>query len=165
MSDLFKILCQDETDLGLFGICDDKPHQRAYIDNSDGQKWTAVISNKFNRKIVFTALDNSIEFNKANGKSESRCEGILTYEETIIFIEIKERTGDAKTWARKADTQLRNSISIVLAKVDLDIFTNKKAYICNRHQKNLNESHAVRTKKFQNETGFILRVDKRINIE
>ncbi len=165
MSDIFRTLCQDVTNGHRFGLCDDRRHQRAYIDEIDGQKWTAVVDNRHNRKIEFTSLDNCIEFNKANGKGESRCEGMLTFEDTIVFVEMKERRGDAKKWAKKTDDQLRNSILIVEAKVNLDQFIVKKAYICNRHQKNLNESHAVRAKKFQEETGYVLRVENRINID
>lgn len=165
MSDIFRALCQDVTTAQKFGLCDDLPHQRAYIDEFDGQKWIAVVYNYFGREIVFTALDNCIEFNKPSGKGESRCEGMLTYEDTIIFVEIKERTGDADTWAKKADDQLRNSIKIVQAKVKLSAFLIKKVYICNRHRRNVNESHAVRAKKFQQDTGYILRVETRINID
>lgn len=165
MSDIFKTLCQDITQSHRFGICDDVRHQRAYVDEIDGQKWTAVVDNGYNREIVFTALDNCIQFKKANGKDESRCEGMLTYEDTIIFVEIKERIGKASVWAKAADDQLRNSILIVEAKVNLDAYPTKKAYICNRHQRNLNESHAVRTKKFLHDTGYILRVENRIKID
>ena len=152
------------TNASKFGICDDKPHQRAYIDEIDGQKWTAVVQNLHRRKIVFTAIDNCIEFNKANGNKERRCEGMLTFDDTIVFIEIKERKGDAKTWAKKADDQLRNSIRIIQEKVNLDLYPVKKAYICNRNQINLNKSHAVRSKRFQQETGYILRVEKELQL-
>lgn len=165
MSDIFKPLYQDITNSRNFGICDDKPHQRAYIDEIDGQRWTAVVRNHYGRQIVFTAIDNCTEFNKANGSKEIRCEGILTFDDTIVFVEIKERKGDAKTWAKKADDQLRNSIRIIQARVNMNAYVVKKAYISNRHQKNLNESHAVRAKRFQQETGYILRVENRINID
>ena len=164
MSDVFKPLYQDRSNKKYFGICDDIPHQRAYLDEIDGQKWTAVVHNDHEQEIAFTALDNCIEFNKANGHKESRCEGVLTHNETIIFVEIKERKGDASSWAKKADAQLRNSIAIVETRISLASFTTKKAYICNRLQRNTNESHSVRAKKFLEDTGYILRVENRVKI-
>lgn len=165
MSHIFNTLCEDKTSEKLFGICDDKPHQRAYIDTQDGRKWIAVINNDIRHSITFTALDNCIEFNKANGKKESRCEGILTYGETIIFVEAKERKGPAKTWAKDADKQLRNSIRLIESKVNLDLFSIKKAAITNRQQRGLKEKYSVRMKQFMEQTGYILLINNRINIE
>ena len=90
---------------------------------------------------------------------------MLTYTDTIVFVEIKAITGDAKMWAKKADDQLRNSIKILQAKVNIHAFPNKKAYICNRHQRNINVSHAARIKKFKEDTGYTLRVENRITID
>jgi len=165
MSYIFKTLCQDETDDRRFGICDNIPHQRAYIDSLDGRKWIAVIQNDARQSVTFTALDNCIEFNKVNGKKESRCEGILTYGETIIFIEAKERKGDAQTWAKIADKQLRNSITLIEAKINLDLFPIKKAAITNKLQNGAKEKHSVRIKKFYEETGYILRINNRIIVD
>jgi hypothetical protein len=165
MSHIFKSLCQDETDARKFGICDDKPHQRAYIDTEDGRKWIAVIQNDERKSITFTAFDNCIEFNKTNGKKESRCEGVLTYSDTIIFVEAKERKGDAQTWAKDADKQLRNSIKLIEAKINLNIFSIKKAAICNKLQKGLINKHSVRMKQFLDETGYVLIISKRLSIE
>ena len=165
MSHIFKALCQDETSVKRFGICDDIPHQRAYVDVTDGRKWIAVIHNDVRRSVTFTALDNCIEFNKANGKKEKRCEGVLSYDETIIFLEAKERLGNASTWAKDADTQLKNSIKLIEEKVNLDLFLIKKAAICNGLQRGFNQKHSVRIKQFMDETGYILLINNRITIE
>lgn len=165
MSDIFRELCQDTTQNNRFGICDDEPHQRAYLDMVDGQKWMAVVENVQRYEVTFTALDHCIEFNQADGKKESRCEGILTYNETIIFVEIKERSGVAKTWAKDADKQLRNSISIIESKLNLGAFPQKKAAIANRLKRKLNEKHSVRMKQFLEETGYVLRVNYRIILD
>jgi hypothetical protein len=165
MSDIFKILCQDVTQAKNFGICDDKPNQRAYINTDDGEKWMAVVKNDTRQEITFTALDNCIEMRKANGKMESRCEGAITYNNTIIFLEIKKRTGDASTWAKDADKQLRNTISSIEAKIDLKDFPIKRAAITNCLQRRSNEKHTVRMKKFQEDTGYILRVENRVILD
>jgi len=165
MSDIFKTLCQDVTNERRFGICDDKPHQRAYIKIEHDLSWIAVIKNNGRQIVTFTAIDNCIEFNKGNGKKESRCEGVLTYAETIIFIDAKERKGDAKTWAKDADKQLRSTIALIESKVNLDAFTEKKAAITNRLQKGSREKHTVRMKQFLEQTGYVLRVDNRIIID
>lgn len=165
MSDIFQVLCEDVTNNTHFGICDDKPHQRAYIDTEDGKKWMAVVQNDSNQEVTFTALDNCIEFNKATGKKESRCEGVLTYNNTILFIEIKERSGNAKSWAKDADDQLRNSITLIESKINLDKYINKRAAIINRLQTRSNEKHTVRMKQFKEETGYVLRVNYRIVLD
>lgn len=165
MSEIFKRLCQDTTQEKIFGICDDIPHQRAYLDLVEGRKWMAVVQNDLKHVVTFTALDHCVEFNKANGQKEKRCEGILTYEDTIIFVEIKERTGDAKTWAKDADKQLRNSIRLIHSKLNLDEFTKKRASITNRLQTKSNEKHSVRMKQFLEQTGYVLRVNNRIILD
>lgn len=165
MSDIFKALCQDITQERRFGLCDDRPHQRAYIDTLDGRKWMAVFHNDARREVTFTALDHCIEFRKANANMEKRCEGIITFSDTIIFVEIKERTGDAKTWAKDADKQLRVSIALIEAKVNLDAFPDKRAAITNRLQNKSNEKHSVRMKQFLEQTGYVLRVNNRIIID
>lgn len=35
--------CKDESRNKLFGLCDDRPGKRAYIDEIDGAKWIAVV--------------------------------------------------------------------------------------------------------------------------
>jgi len=165
MSDIFRILCQDITDAKRFGICDDKPHQRACIDTIDGRNWMTVIENDLRHDVTFTALDNCIEIRKDNGKMESRCEGIITYNYTIIFLEIKDRTGGANTWAKDADKQLKTSIALIELKVDLGNFLSRKAYISNRIQRGSKQNHPVRIKQFLEQTGYILRVNSSIVTE
>jgi|SRR5581483_6315264 len=165
MSDIFKALCQDVTDEKFFGICDDKPHERAYLDTEYPNKWLATVQNKSKKEITFTALDNCIEMRGIDGKMSSRCEGLLTYNDTIIFVEAKERDGDSGTWAKKADGQLRISIDNLKTKVDLSGFKNKRAAITNRKQNRFNKKHSVRIKKFFEDTGYILSVDSRITID
>lgn len=167
MSYISETLCEDVTQARRFGICDDKPNERAYVDGNknNGDKWMAVVQNDNRKKVIFTALDHCIEIRKANGNMEKRCEGVITYDDTIIFIEIKERTGDAQTWVKDADKQLRNSISLITSKINLDRYSIKKASITNRLRTRSKEKHSVRMKKFLEETGYILRVDNRIIIE
>ena len=165
MSDIFKLLCQDITQEKKFGICDDIPNHRAYVDLNNGSKWMTVVQNNSMLPVTFTALDNCIELRGTDGKMESRCEGIITYGNTIIFIEIKERTGDSKTWAKDADKQLRATISSIKSKINLDSFETKRAAITNRLQSRSKEKHTVRMKKFLEDTGYLLSVDNRIKIE
>ncbi len=165
MSDIFKLLCQDTTGERKFGICDNKDHERAFIDVADGRNWMAVILNDNRYEATFTAIDNCIEIRRPNGRLESRCEGAITYNNTIIFLEIKERLGPARAWAKDADDQLRITISSIESRIDLDDFTIKKAAITNRLRGNLTEKHTVRMKKFQEDTGYILQVAYRINLD
>ena len=165
MSDIFKALCQDTCNERKFGICDDRPHQRAYIDTNEGAKWIAVINNPERISVTFTAIDNCIELRTAENKMEDRCEGVLTYENTIIFIEAKERKSKkTKDWAKVADEQLRSTILSLSAKVALDAYANKRAAICNRLRTKNIEKHSVRIRKFYDETGYTLSVKNHIKI-
>jgi hypothetical protein len=165
MSYISETLCEDITRDKRFGICDDNPHQRAYININDGSKWMAVVQNENRKEVIFTALDHCIEMRRANGKMESRCEGVITCDDTIIFVEVKERIGDARTWVKEADKQLRNSISLIESRINLDKFPIKKASITNRLQRGSKQKHSVRMRKFLEDTGYVLRVDNRIIIE
>ncbi len=165
MSHVFKSLYEDSTDFRRFGICDDRPHQRAYINTNDGGKWIAVVSNNYRKPIVFTAFDNCIEFRTKANKLESRCEGAITYENVIIFVEAKERKGKTGDWAKDAEDQLKATIESVSKRVDLDFFQIKRAAICNKLRTKNNEKHTARIKKFLKDTGYILTVDNRIIID
>jgi len=165
MSHIFSSLCQDQTNEPIFGIKDDNNHERAYLDYGNGRFWLATIENTSRYEVIFTALDNCIELRKANGHLESRCEGMLTYNDTIIFVEIKARTGDMKTWAKDADKQLRNSIALIESRVNLDTFTVKRAAISNSLMRRLGEKTTERIKRFKNETGYILTIDYRIRLD
>lgn len=48
--------------------------------------------------VTFTAIDHCIETLRADGSMDKRCDGVLTYGTTVIFVELKERGGKGNGW-------------------------------------------------------------------
>lgn len=166
MSTIFESLCEDITIERFFGICDNRSGERAYINTDPRQHsiWSATIQNKTRKQITFTALDKCIEIPRGDGKMSKRCEGVITVENTIIFLEVKERRDKASTWAKDAEALLKMTIENIEKRIDISLFENKYAAITNRLQRN-QEKHSVRMKKFFEETGYILHINHRVAIE
>src|SRR4051812_22727641 len=90
--------CQDNSDKKLFGLCDSQIGERAYLDESDGSKWIAVVINEDKYGTTFTAIDNCIETKRDDGEIDKRCDGFLSYNSTVIFVELKERNTFGNEW-------------------------------------------------------------------
>jgi len=154
--------CQDYSNKKLFGLCDDKPEKRAYLDEDDGEKWIAVVVNDDKFEVTFTAIDHCIEIKREDGKMAKRCDGFLFYDSTIVFVELKERDALRNAWVLDGEKQLRSSISYFIATEYSGQFTQRKAYISNSEHPKFKESQTRRMEQFLDETGFVLRVENRI---
>lgn len=126
--------CQTHTAEKKFGICDDssKPKDPAYIDTKNGKIWIAVVINKKMFKVTFTVIDNCIEIKRADGKMEKRCDGMLTFNSTVIFTELKVRAAAGNARVKDGEQQLRASIAYFKTTNGEEAFTKKMAYIANR---------------------------------
>ncbi|TWV15132.1 hypothetical protein FQ707_02115 [Bacteroidaceae bacterium HV4-6-C5C] len=130
----FTPLCQTENIRNKeFGICDDEDINNktpAYIDKIDPKKWIAIIKNTTGKSLNFTAIDNCVEIRKENGDMDNRCDGMLTNEENIVFIELKDQQ---KNWVQHAvDKQLQTTIDHFKANYDITKYKHKRAFACNR---------------------------------
>ncbi len=161
----FEEKCLSKTDKKLFGLCDDRPQNPAYIDETDGKKWIAVVKNEHTYEVSFVAVDNCINIKKNDGKMDSRCDGLLFYEETIIFVELKKRKGSKSAWIREGEAQLRTTIGCFEKTEKSSQFEKKKAYIANSKSPQFRSTQNVRMQKFYEETGYILRIVNRINLD
>jgi hypothetical protein len=165
----FDECCQSKTNKLKFGLCDDSllPQAPAYIDCdiiNEQTKWIAIVENTNNIEITFTAIDNCIKIRRANGEMDNRCDGMLTYQNNIIFVELKERNYRNKIWIDEGDQQLRKTISVFVANYDLADYKSKKAYIANRKKPYFQYSHKDQMQKFRNDTGFRLIIEQSIKI-
>ncbi len=156
--------CQTHSSRKKFGLCDDPPPAKnpAYIDEANGAKWIAVVINDYEYYCTFTAVDNCIDVRKPSGKPDKRCEGILSYNDTVIFVELKERGALGSDWVKTAEEQIRVTIGHFEGTDAAAEFTKKKAYIANSEQPKFKESQTARMEKFAEETGYILRIVNRI---
>jgi len=162
----FDANCQSQTNQPKFGLCDDPPplENPAYIDTNDCSKWIAVVKNNQEIEVIFTAIDKCIEILRSDGKMDSRCDGMLTYNNSIIFVELKTRKSTNGVWVGKGEEQLKNTISVFIANHDLAIYKSKIAYIANNKKPNFQSSQITRMNRFKDKTGFRLIIQNTIEI-
>jgi len=134
--DFFNVSCQDpEISDVLFGICDDQSHSRAYINTDEQSKWIATVKNIKNKKLIFTAIDKCV-IKDGEETERGRCDGMLTSNEHIYFIELKE---GAREWKIKAIAQLESTIQFFIANHDINNYTHKKAFACHKRRRHFQE--------------------------
>lgn len=159
--------CQTYSNKKRFGLCDDPApaSNPAYIDEADGAKWIAVVENDDRYSVTFTAIDNCIEILNAAGKMDKRCEGMLTYDTTVIFVELKQRGAKGNGWVTDAELQLKNTI-LHFENTELsENYSKKRAYIANSEHPKFKSSQISRMENFFTDTGYILRIEARIRLE
>ncbi|MGB3419006.1 MAG: hypothetical protein WBA52_00975 [Dolichospermum sp.] len=162
----FDANCQSQTNQPKFGLCDDPPPSKdpAYIDTVDRSKWIAIVENNQEIEVIFTAIDNCIEIRRSNGKMDNRCDGMLTYNNNIIFVELKERKYRNSEWIEEGENQLRKTIAVFVNHNNLAIFKSKKVYIANRKKPQFQYLHKDRMQKFRTDTGFRLIIQNAIKV-
>lgn len=160
-------ICQTSSNCKLFGLCDDPPpaSNHAYIDENDGKKWIAVVVNDNIHNVTFTAIDNCIVITRPDGKPDKRCDGVLTYNSTVIFVELKQRGAIGNAWVTDAEKQLRTTIGHFELEDDAEDYNNKKAYIANSEHPKFKESQTRRMEQFFDDTGYVLRIENRIILQ
>lgn len=119
----------------LFGICDDQNGAKAYTDVDDDTKWVATVINKKKMELVFTAIDACvIKGNEYKGRG--RCDGMLTSNEHIFFVELKDQISG---WRPHALNQLESTIQFFLENNSLAAYRHKKAFACNKKHSHFQE--------------------------
>jgi len=156
---------QQVTNKKLFGLCDNPPPTQtpAYLDEKNGSKWIAVVDNEYKFEVLFIPVDNCIEIRKNDGKMDNRCDAFLSYNSTIIFVELKQRLGSE--WIREGDKQLRSTIKHFEQTEESTNFNIKRACIANSKKPKFRTSQTIRMNKFYKDTGYILRIENRILLE
>ena len=158
--------CQETTNAELFGLCDDAPPsiEPAYInyDRISQSAWIAEVEDKALLDVTFTAIDNCIEIKRADGTDESRCDGFLTYDNTIIFVELKDRM--SRGWIAKGLNQLVVSIANFEASHGFEKYNNKRAHIANLQRPFFESGFQAIIDEMKKANGFILEVQRKIQI-
>lgn len=140
-----------------FGLCDDQPpvSNPAYIDENDTEKWIGIIDNTVEREIIFNAIDNCIDVRRPDGSMDSRCDGVLSYNNNLIFVELKEREGGQ--WLKKGREQLTATINRFRQECDISEFSDIEGYVCNSLRPRAHLGQTENIQKFKDDTGFILK--------
>lgn len=165
MLNFFEKRCQQNSKQRRFGICDRDDLNPAYLDESNGSDWVAVVENEYVETVCFTAIDNCIELKNTDGTMKRRCDGALSYSKTVIFVELKDRKIKGAEWIKVGEQQLRSTITSFEKTDEAETFTIKKAYVANKAKPIYRDSQMARMAKFKNETGYTLRIENRIKIE
>lgn len=129
--------CQEALNNSIFGLCDDNDGTKAYTDTDTENKsnWIATVENKSQKEIIFTAIDKCvIKDNEYCGRG--RCDGMLTTDEHIYFMELKNR---AKSCINAAIEQLESTINFFIEENDMAAFRYKKAFVCNKKHPHFQE--------------------------
>lgn len=150
-----------------FGICD-RPApaaEKAYIAEKQGQDLIAAVDNYYQIKVNFVPVDHCIELRRPSGVMDNRCDGCLFYEDTIIFVELKQRKGKGSQWVKEAEQQLRSTITHFERQDEARNFHTKKACIANSEKPFFRIGQAERMERFYIDTNYILKIESRIKIE
>lgn len=164
--DFFNTQCKSYSSEKRFGLCDDPPSSTnpAYIDETNGEKWIAVVENHYGQEIDFVAIDKCITIKRDDNTDAQKCDGMLYFDKTIIFVELKDRKDKPKSWKDEAENQLKETIAFFEKQTEAQLYKNKKAYICNKAIPKENIKNQVRMNKFFDETGYNLEIKNRIDI-
>lgn len=88
---------------------------------------------------------------------------MFTYDRTINFIELKDR--NSGRWLGKARDQLGITIQTYKANVGFAKFDRYFAYISNKQRPYFKAANTAIAEQFEDETGFVLKVDHIIKIQ
>lgn len=167
MSNFFQKRHIKKTRQARFGICDvpPPPHCPAYIDLLNGKNWIAVIENNRKEEVSFIPIDNCISLKTSAKKTAKRCDGMLYYKSTVIFVELKEIKARDKNWINTAVEQLKSTIDHYERSSRTKSFDTKKAYIANKKATQFKQPRFECMSRFFDETGYTLNISNRIIID
>ncbi|OXG05340.1 hypothetical protein BC749_11621 [Flavobacterium araucananum] len=162
--DFFDNKCKSSSNKTEFGLCDDPPPptRPAYIDETDDSKWIGVVKNKDNKEVDFIAIDACIEIKRADGKDSRRCDGVLSFDKSLIFVELKSREGGQ--WLKSGREQLTITIEKFKLEYNINQYDDVYGNVCNSLRPQSHFGHATNIQQFYDETGLVLKTDRTIEI-
>lgn len=129
--DFYKTDCQKRISEKRFGLYDAEDKTPAKIIFTENLPWNATIINKGSKEILFTAIDNCIDVFKENGDMDSRCDCMLSYDSTLMLIELKNKRD---SWQIEGLDQIENIAQRMISE-NSDYyysFKKRKAVVANR---------------------------------
>ena len=157
--DFFNSACQEAPRMdSIFGICDDNNGTKAYTKTNNSHTWIAIVKNDDQKNVIFTAIDKCIiKENEEIGRG--RCDGMITFNEHLFFIELKDQ---AKGWVTEAVNQLESTIKFFIEFHPNASYKHRKAYACNKRHPHFHEIDNERNLHFFRKYGFRLDVQAEI---
>lgn len=155
--DFFEATCQSTTNESIFGIYDIPPATLVYENSDDWHVW---VDNPSMKQITHTAIDACLNISRAEGE---RCESMITYEDVLMFVELKDRDGGR--WAGKARSQLINTIALFKRDANIAPYVKRYGHIANKQRPHFKAGGMKFNQEFEDATGFVLRVSDVIKID
>lgn len=130
-ADFFKADCQKTTNEKKFGLYDAEDKTPAKINLTDEPSWSATVLNNGGKTVLFTAIDNCIDVFRENGEMDSRCDCMLTYDSTLLLVELKSRRD---SWQAEGLAQIENIANRMIEEIPNHYysFKKRKAVVANR---------------------------------
>ena len=153
----FQAQCQSKTTATVFGIYDVPPATLSFENPDDWHIW---VDNTNAIEVTHTAIDFCLGIPDTEGE---RCESMITYDDVLTFIELKDRDGGR--WAGKARDQLINTIRLFKRDAGIADYRRLYGHIANKQRPNFKAGNKTFFQEFEDETGFILRVSDVLKIE
>ena len=163
MINFFEAACREEAITGnRFGICDDQNGMAAYVDMDEQHKWIATVNNPEAKPVCFTAIDNCIDIVNPNGDMDSRCDGMIDYEQNIVFVELKNQlTGG---WASDGLKQLESTIVHFQQNHNFSVYNYKRAFVVNKKRKHFQTIQTELKRRFFDTYRVRISIGGEINI-
>lgn len=162
--DFFENKCKSISNKIEFGLCDDPPpaENPAYIDENDVLKWIGIVNNINNKEVEFIAIDSCIDIRRPDGKLQKRCDGLLSFDNKLIFVELKSREGGK--WLKDGREQLTATVNSFKLNYDITKYDDVYGAVCNGLRPQSHSGHAANIQQFYDETGLVLKGDRTIEI-
>lgn len=162
--DYFEAKCKTNSNSNTFGLCDnpDPAKDPAYINETDSTTWIGIVDNSKNKEVNFYAIDNCVTILRAGGGEEKRCDGLLSYDKDLIFVELKDRAHSG--WISKGRKQLTETISTFKQNNIIGNYNKVEAFICNKQRPLTKSNCSNEIAKFKDDTGFFLTLKQTITI-
>lgn len=155
--DFFQAQCQSSTNEKIFGIYDVPPATLSFANSDDWHLW---VDNPNAKEVSHIAIDDCLGIPRAEGE---RCESMITYDNVLTFIELKNRDGGR--WEGKARDQLVNTIRLFKRDASIATYERLFGHIANKQRPHFKAGGSSFSQQFEDETGFILRVSDVIKID
>lgn len=161
--DFFKVQCITNTSEIRFGICDEDDELPAYIDNLNENIWIATVLNNDAKAVTFTAIDKCIDFPLTGGDMPSRCDALLTCDNCLYVIELKNKRAD---WQSSGIEQLEATIQDLINELGktYNNYKLRKAYVANRRHPSFHVIENETMEKFRDRYGVRLDIQATIRI-
>ena len=157
--------CETVVSSQVFGISDieTSPKTPCIVDTDVNNKdtWHIMISNPNNKATTVNGIDSCINILRESGEQDNICDACIRYDQTIIFIEIKNKN---RNWLEQAAHQISNTIKHFNEYNALNSYTIRKAYIANKHKPVSHLNHRAVLDKMFYEHKFLLKISTKLDI-